>query len=192
MFLSMNIIENYNHLNIHPIQKMRLYAQGRPLLSLWRRQQRGIQPVDIPNFVRLIDRELQDAFIAVDCAGWYFSNPARPCTAIEIHPESLQFWQTVRFEYDYLTWHPTYLDEIPVLAYYSSYFKYSRLDDFLKFCQEWSLFHQKMIIGLDPTKIKYNYLSKNLLEMIQKVIHPSAAVRVLDQSDFDLLFVIEK
>jgi hypothetical protein len=186
----MKIIENYNQLDISPLQSARLYLQGRPLLSLWSRKRRGVTVVN-PHEIGLIESELTGDFVAIDCAGWYFDNQNRHCTAIELMPQSSQFWNQVHFEYDYLTWHPDYLcHSQPVLAYYSTYFKYCELDQFLTFCKIWASSHSKLIIGLDPTKIKYNYLKWNLLEIVSTCL-VDYRVRLLDRGHFNLLFTIE-
>jgi hypothetical protein len=186
----MKIIEDYNQLSISSLQSMRLYLQGRPLLSHWSRKRRGILINKTP-IIDIIDQEIFSDFVAIDCAGWYFANHQRKCTAIELHDLSLQFWNNVHYEYDYLTWHPTYLPNITVLAYYSSYFKYCDLDDFLTFCNIWSEKHSKIIIGLDPTKIKFNYLKWELLDLVRDQL-PNAQFRILDKQNFNLLFTIEQ
>jgi hypothetical protein len=187
----MKIIENYNQLPVSNLQLVRLYLQGRPLLSLWSKKRRGKNYRE-PKFVNLINQELNDDhYIAVDCAGWYFDNLHRQCTAIEILHQGSNYWHNIHYEYDYLVWHPTYLAPVPVLAYYSTYFKYSKLDDFLTFCQIWSMHHPKLIIGLDPTKIKFNYLRHNLIDIVTEYL-PNCKIRCLIQQNFDLLFVIEK
>jgi hypothetical protein len=186
----MKIIENYNQLDVSPLQSARLYLQGRPLLSLWSRQRRGVA-VDCSHVIKLIDSELVGDFIAIDCAGWYFDNKTRHCTAIELMPLSSQFWNHVHFEYDYLTWHPDYLIyNQPVLAYYSTYFKYCELNEFLTFCKIWATAHTKLIIALDPTKIKYNYLKQDLLEIVSTHL-ADCRIRLLDRTHFNLLFTIE-
>jgi hypothetical protein len=186
----MKIIENYNQIDIHPIQSTRLYLQGRPLLSLWSRKRRG-RPVKTTTEIELIDSELTSDFVAVDCAGWYFSNQTRHCTAVELMPQSSQFWHSVHFEYDYLTWHPDYLDhDQPVLAYYSTYFKYCELDDFLTFCKIWSAAHKKIIIGLDPTKLKYNYFKWDLVQLVSAHL-PNCQIQILARNNFNLLFTIK-
>jgi hypothetical protein len=185
----MKIIENYNQLKPGLIQSVRLYLQGRPLLSLWSRKRRGRAVTHSP-VISQIDAELSGDFVAIDCAGWYFTNPERHCTAIELMPLSARFWKDVHYEYDYLTWHPDYLPQQPVLAYYSTYFKYCQLQDFLTFCELWSAKHSKIIIGLDPTKVKFNYFKFDLLDLVKDQI-PHIKLRVLDQRDFSLLFVIE-
>jgi hypothetical protein len=185
----MNIIENYDQLPVSNLQLVRLYLQGRPLLSLWSKKRRGKDNVQ-PKFVNLIDQELNSDYIAIDCAGWYFDNSQRQCTAVEIQHISSKYWHNIHYEYDYLVWHPSYLAPVPVLAYYSTYFKYSELEDFLKFCQIWSEQHPKLIIGLDPTKIKFNYLRYNLVDLVAQYL-PDCKIRCLIQQDFDLLFVIE-
>jgi hypothetical protein len=186
----MKIIENYDQLDISPLQSTRLYLQGRPLLSLWSRKRRGVT-INCPRVIELIESELTEDFVAVDCAGWYFDNPSRHCTAIELMPQSAQYWSHVHFEYDYLTWHPDYLCyNQPVLAYYSTYFKYCELDEFLNFCKIWADAHTKLIIGLDPTKIKYNYFKWDLLEIISSQL-ADYRIQLLDRTYFNLLFTIE-
>lgn len=171
------------------MQKTRLYLQGRPLLSHWLNQRKGRLSRHDPH-VQLIDRELTQDFVAIDCAGWLFANQHRTCTAIEIDQLSAKLWTNTHFEYDYLTWHPTYLAASIVLAYHSSYFKYCELEDFLTFCKIWSAYHPKLIIGLDPTKVKFNYFKFDLTQLVQgKVGHCN--VRILDRQDFSLLFVLE-
>lgn len=190
MFLFMNPITDYDDINPHRLQKLRLYMQGRPLISLWHQQQRGRKrPTQLPD-LDIIDRELTGDFIALDCGGWYFANDTRSCTAIELDEISSQLWPDVHFEYDYLTWHPTYLPPQPVLAYYSTYFKYCELSDFIKFCEIWSRSHD-LILALDPSKIKYNYLKYQLEEIIKSNV-PDRAVKILNRSHFHLLALVQK
>ncbi len=184
----MNIINDYNQLPIGNLQKVRLYLQGRPLLSLWTRHRRK-QPKLLPDWVRQIDSELTEDFVAVDCGGWYFANQQRSCIAVELIELSSRYWNSVHYEYDYMTWHPTYLPAVPVLAYYSTYFKYCEFEDFLTFCLTWIKFHPKLIIALDPTKVKVNYLKFDLLESLQSRL-PNCGFRVYDNSDFNLFFTI--
>jgi hypothetical protein len=138
----------------------------------------------------LIDQELRGDFIAIDCGGWYFANNTRNCIAIELDPISQQLWPSVHFEYDYLTWHPTYLPAGPVLAYYSTYFKYCSLQDFLTFCSIWSEHHDKLIVAVDPTKIKFNYLKYHLETIVQSHVQ-HRLLRVLDKDNFKILFALE-
>lgn len=177
-------VDSYQELPINQLQQSRLYYQARPLLQLWHAARRK-KKVDIPVDVDLIDQELDQDYIAVDCAGWYFASSSRKCTSIELHAHSAKYWQDIHFEYDYLTWRPDYLHSGPVLAYYSEYFKYSTLDDFVHFCNIWSLNNSKLIVGVDPSKIQFNYLKFNLADQIQQKI-PTVSVRVLGPQ----LFVI--
>ena len=186
----MKIIKDYDQLEISALQSARLYLQGRPLLAHWSKKRRG-QPARANLAVDLIDQELDSNYIAIDCAGWYFDNDQRKCTAIELHDQSLHYWNQIHFEYDYLTWHPTYLPPDPVLAYYSSYFKYCQFDDFVTFCKIWAAGHSKLIIGLDPTKIKYNYLKWKLLDLLQSDL-PDLRFKILIEGNFDLLFTVEQ
>ena len=164
--------------------------QGRPLVSLWHRQQRRKEgSVQLPD-LDVIDQQLTEDFIALDCGGWYFANDARSCTAIELDEISGRLWSNVHFEHDYLTWHPTYLPPQPVLAYYSTYFKYCELADFIKFCEIWSRSHD-LILALDPTKIKHNYLKYHLEEIIRSSV-PDRALKILNRSHFHLLAVLQK
>ena len=184
----MNVINNYNQLTISPLQSVRLYLQSRPLLHYWnqKRHKSAISPNAVIN---LIDKELDSDYISIDCAGWYFANDQRWCTAIELHDQSLRYWNDIYFEYDYLTWHPTYLKPLPVLAYFSSYFKYCELEEFLTFCNLWTQHHPKVIIGLDPTKIKFNYFKFNLLDLIHHKL-PTLKIQVLQKKNFSLLFTL--
>lgn len=194
----MKEIKSYDDLNIHPLQQIRLYIHDRPLFFYWRSKVKNISnfkihsdsTLDIQQEIKLIRAELKTDFIAIDCAGWYFANKNLSCKAIEINEISKICWKDVHFEYDYLTWHPTYLPDWPVLAYYSTYFKYCELEDFISFCMTWSNHHSKIIIGLDPTKIKFNYLKYNLLELLKTKIN-HAQFRILNQDHFRLLFVME-
>lgn len=185
----MNTITDYNDLNIHPIQQTRLYVQGRPLVHYNRLKQRNISH-ELPHWISLIDQEITGDFIAIDCGGWYFANSQRNCTAIEIIPISSKLWNNIHYEYDYLTWHPTYLEDQTVLAYYSSYFKYATIDDLLTFVKIWSDAHSKLIIGIDPSKVKFNYLKYSLVDVVKSVL-PNKTLRIVDQGVVDLLFVIE-
>lgn len=190
MYLFMNAIKNYDDISIHPIQRTRLYVQDRPLIRRWHRMHKGQSIGHCVPVLHAIDQELQGDYIAVDCAGWYFANANRNCLAIEIDPISSKFWPHVHFEYDYLTWHPTYLPPLPVLAYHSTYFKYCELTDFITFCRIWSENHPQVIIALDPTKIKFNYL-KYRLEDLVKLHVPKSALRILHKDWFDLTFVLQ-
>ena len=186
----MKIIKDYNQLSIGSLQSTRLYLQARPLLSHWSKKRRGQTTVTNLD-MSLIDQELDSNYIAIDCAGWYFANDQRNCTAIELHDQSLRYWNQIYFEYDYLTWHPTYLSSDPVLAYYSSYFKYCQLDDLVTFCKIWAVNHSKLIIGLDPTKIKFNYLKWKLLDLL-KLQLPNFQFKLLYKGNFELLFTVEQ
>lgn len=185
----MSIIENYHTLPISKLQDIRLYMQGRPLSLLLRKKNKNI-PYTIPYYVSLIDRELSGDYISLDCAGWYFENPNRKCTAIEISKESLRYRDNIIFEYDYNVWRPTYLTGVPVLAYFSTYFKYSNLEDFINFCNIWGQQHCKLIIGLDPSKIKFNYLKYNLLDQLEGKLNFNHSIQTIDNKPFELLFTI--
>lgn len=185
----MNVIESYNSLPISKLQSIRLYMQGRPLSLLLRKKNKNI-PYLIPDYVWKIDKELTSNYIALDCSGWYFENDNRKCTAIEIDKESLRFRSNIIFEYDYNIWRPTYLETIPILAYFSTYFKYSTLNEFLNFCNVWGKQHHKLIIGLDPTKIKFNYLKYNLLDELQNKLSFPNSINVLQDIPFNLLFTV--
>lgn len=164
--------------------------QGRPLISQWHRRQRQRPSITSLPDLDLIEKELTSNFIALDCGGWYFANGARTCTAVEIDAISSQLWSDVYFEYDYLTWHPTYLPNWPVLAYYSTYFKYCELADFVLFCQIWSRAHD-LILALDPTKIKFNYLKYQLEEIIQSNVK-DRKLDILNKNQFYLLCTLKK
>lgn len=181
----MPLIKTYQDLPIGPLQRARLYLQARPLASLHRKRRRSV-PYQEPADIKLIDRELTGDFISLDCAGWYFANSQRTCTAIEMFDYSLLLWPDVKFEYDYMDWRPTYLENQPVLAYYSSYFKYCALEHFLNFCDTWS--DHKLIIGLDPTKMKFNYLKYRLVDILSERYN----VNILAAVDFNLLFTLCK
>ena len=187
----MNVINNYSELSISQLQQTRLYVQGRPLIQLWRRKKKNI-PTTLPSFVSLIDRELTDDYVAIDCAGWYFDRPDRRCTAVELFPMIQTHWTNTHFEYDYLTWHPTYLQAPTVLAYYSSYFKYSTMSDMIKFFNVWGPHHKKLVVGLDPTKVKFNYLKYDFLSQITAQLDFDYQITILEQSSFDLLFTIKQ
>ena len=186
----MNVINNYTQLDISRLQRTRLYMQGRPLSRLWRKQRRNIE-FDVPSFVPLIEHQLSNHYIAVDCAGWYFANN-RKCTAIELFTESQQYWPDTHVEHDYLSWCPTYLEPTTVLAYYASYFKYVTMDNMAEFVNIWCQRHTKLIIGLDPTKVKFNYLKHNFVDQLSQRCDFNSQITVLEQSAFHLLFVIEK
>ena len=187
----MKIINSYNELNHSTLQNTRLYMQSRPLIQLWRKKRKNIAYLE-PQYIELINQELTTDYIAVDCAGWYFADANRNCQCIELWENSKNFWHDVVFEYDYLTWHPTYLTPVPVLAYYSSYFKYSSLDDIITFFNQWLKYHPKMIVGLDPTKIKFNYLKYDFLDLLIEQLQMQVKIKILDRSNFNLLFVLEK
>jgi hypothetical protein len=186
----MKVIENYDKLPISRLQRTRLYMQGRPLSLLLRKKIKNI-PYQLPDYVKLINQELSNDFISLDCTGWYFENTNRKCTAIEIDQTSLKFnKKDIIFEYDYNVWRPTYLTSSPVLAYFSTYFKYSSLDTFENFCNIWGHDHSKLIIGLDPTKIKFNYLKYDLIDNLQSKLTFEHSIKILKDVPFELLFVI--
>jgi hypothetical protein len=185
----MNIIENYHSLPISKLQNVRLYMQGRPLSILYRNKIKN-RNHDIPDTIKLIDNELTGNYISLDCAGWYFENFTRKCTAIEINHVSLKFYKDVIFEIDYNVWRPTYLNNDPVLAYYSTYFKYSELSDFIKFCSIWGPHHKKLIIALDPSKIKFNYLKYKLIEKISEKLNFNFSIDIIKDSPFELIFML--
>jgi len=187
----MKIINSYQELPICRLQQTRLYMQSRPLLQIWSKHRRG-RISEISHYLPVIDSELNGNFIAIDCAGWYFANSDRHCKSIEINPLSSKFWNDVHYEYDYLDWHPNYLPNWPVLAFYSTYFKYSELDKLLNFLDIWSQHHSKLIVGLDPTKIKFNYLKYNLLSVIYKQLGNICCIRTLINDPFDLIITIER
>ena len=187
----MKIVSNYDEISPGKLQETRLYLQGRPLVSLWRKKKHQIS-YNVPSYVTLIDQQLTGDYIAIDCGGWYFSSHQRSCTAIELQPISKKLWHDVIYEYDYLTWWPDYLPPNPVLAYYSTYFKYSELSDFVKFLNLWGARHPKLVVGLDPTKLKYNYLKHDLVELITTSLDYKSTITVLERSDFHLLFTLEK
>lgn len=191
IFLPMNVVNNYNDIQPSALQQTRLYVQGRPLLSYWRKDRRNIA-YPRPRYLDLIDQELDSDYIAIDCGGWYFSNANRNCTAIELYKPSENLWPNIFFEYDYLTWCPDYLKPQPVLAYYSTYFKYCELANIVEFFNCWGQRHPKLIVGLDPTKIKFNYLKHNLLNLITNELAFNNKITVLEQSNFNLLFTVEK
>ena len=187
----MKIVNDYSDLKIGSLQQTRLYMQGRPLVRLWRKQRNNIV-YQKPVWADLIDQELPQDYLALDCAGWYFASSQRQCQCIELWAGSRRFWPNTVFEYDYLTWVPTYIQPTTVLAYYSSYFKYSEFDDMVTFFNLWANKHKKIIVGLDPTKIKFNYLKYDFLTLLIDQLDLKVKLKVLSESPFDLLFVIEK
>ena len=182
----MNVVNDYRDLSVGKVQRARLYMQARPLSRLWRFKRKSIDH-ELPEDIDLIDKELVSDYISIDCAGWYFTNQQRNCIAIEIDPLAESLWFDVKFEYDYLEWRPTYLDDLSVLAYYSTYFKYCKLSEFINFCKVWSSAHRKVIVGVDPTKIKFNYLKHSLVNILKNHMN----LRVLIDQPCNLLFVIE-
>lgn len=165
MFLSMKIINDYDDLTVGRLQSMRLYAQSRPLVSRHRKILRG-QPIASDPLIDRIDDLLDSDYIELDCAGWFFENSQRRCYAIELHVESEKFFRPIDYLYDYLDCCPTYLKPDPVLAYYSSYFKYCDLEKFFLFLEIWSEKHE-LIIALDQTKLlNYNYLRDDFFSLI--------------------------
>lgn len=187
----MNVVKDYNDIAPGWLQQTRLYMQGRPLVSLWRKKRNNIR-YECPDYVTQIDRELTSDYVAVDCGGWYFSNQDRKCTAIELFDLSKRLWTDVHLEYDYLTWRPTYLPNVPVLAYHSTYFKYCTLEHFFTFVRIWGEQHPKLIIGIDPTKVKFNYLKYDFVDCVQKEFSQQFKLEVLARSNFNLLFTIKK
>jgi hypothetical protein len=186
----MNVINSYNQLPIGRLQENRLYLQSKPLVRLWRQLKKNLHTV-VPDTEKLLACELEDNYIELDCGGWIYADQNnKQCIAIEMFEQSKHAWNPMYFEYDYLTWHPNYLPDWPVLAYYSTYFKYSSLDDFVNFCQLWSHHHHKVIVGLDPTKVKLNYLKYDL----KKIIANSTDLRprVLIEDYQHLVFVLER
>lgn len=184
----MKIINSYHELPISRLQSTRLYLQGRPLLHYWSRMRHGGTRSNNP-IIDSLDKEITGDYVAVDCAGWVFATDNRQCTAIELHDLSLKYWHRVHFEYDYLTWHPTYLESDTVLAYFCTYFKYCTLEDFLTFCKTWSQYHRKIIIGIDPTKIKYNYFKFQLLDLLRQHL-PGQKIKILQKENFSLVFTL--
>lgn len=187
----MNVIDTYDQLPVGSLQKTRLYLQSKSLLSIDRKLQRR-RLINLPSHVSILAQELNSDYIEIDCAGWLFAKLANTqCIAIELFDQSAKFWDPVYFEYDYLTWRPSYLPNWPVLAYYSTYFKYCELDVFLKFCQLWIQHHPKVIVGLDPTKIKFNYLKYDLKNIIAQSI-TDCSLRVLVDNHNDLIFSLDQ
>ena len=184
------MINSYNDLEVSNLQQVRLYLQSRPLMSLYRRKRKCL-PYTESEDVQAINKLLTGDYVAIDCAGWYFANSERSCTAIELQDISKKIYPSSLFEYDYLTWHPTYLKDVTVLAYYSSYFKYSTLDDFVTFCNIWGQEHNRLIIGLDPTRVKFNYLKYNLLTILKERLEFPARIMVITAEHNNLLFTIE-
>ena len=186
----MKEIKSYNDLPIvSKLQQSRLYLQCRPLLRLWTKKRHGSQFIE-PEFVKIINSELDGNFIAIDCGGWYFSDQSRRCTAIEIMPQSRLYHDRIFYEYDYLTWRPTYLNNSTVLAYHSCFFRYADINEFLSFFQVWGAKHQKLIVGFDPTKIKnYNYLKTSILTVL-KSRFPNYNITPLLHENFNLLIKI--
>jgi hypothetical protein len=184
----MKIINNYRDIQPGPLQRARLYLSGHPLAAMHRKKIKSIPYVE-PDYISAIDQELTDDYISVDCAGWYFA-AGRQCTAIECHPVSSSQWP-VLFEYDYMTWRPTYLPCDAVLCYHSTEFRYATLAQFAGFFNTWGPQHKKYIVGLDPTKIKFNYLKYRLLDQLSQLISWPHAIRTLYSADFELLFVLE-
>lgn len=163
----MNIITNYNDIKIGRLQSMRLYSQDRPLVSLHRKILRK-RSVSLNPLILKIDNLLQSDYIELDCAGWFFENPQRRCYAIELCVESEKFFKPIDYLYDYLDCCPTYLKTLPVVAYYSSYFRYCELEKFLIFLKLWSSKHQ-LIVALDQTKLlNFNFLRDNFFSVISK------------------------
>ena len=185
----MKTIENYDDLDISALQKVRLYSQGRPLLTRWHRKMRGRYTNHASLDIDRINKELNSSYIAIDCAGWYFEDDRRDCIAIESHEISLCYHHKVFIEPDYLKWRPTYLSSWPVLAYYTPEFKYCDLTVLLNFCDIWSAHNQKLIIALDPTKVKFNYLKHDLIEIISSYL-PHKDLEIVTSDPFHLLFII--
>ena len=185
----MKIINNYQDISPGPLQRARLYLSGHPLAALYRKKIKNITYAE-PDYVHAIDQELAGNYISIDCAGWHFANDHRQCIAIEHHPISQTQWPVV-FEYDYMNWRPTYLPYHTVLCYRSVEFRYATLTQLAGFFNTWGSQHGKYIVGLDPTKIKFNYLKYSLLDQLSQLITWPHAIRVLRADDFELLFVLE-
>ena len=174
---------------ISNLQQHRLYLQSKPLVRSWRRLKRNPTSI-LSNTENLLQTELINDYIEIDCGGWLFADRNNKCCiAIEMFEQSKNLWSPIHFEYDYLTWHPDYLPNWPVLAYYSTYFKYCGLDDFINFCCLWAQHHHTLIIGLDPTKIKFNYLKYDLKKII--VDSTNLQLRTLVNKYNHLVFVLE-
>jgi len=186
----MSVINHYSQLDIHSLQQTRLYAQGHPLIKLWRMKRRNIAFTE-PSWATMIDQELDGDFVSINSAGWYFANNARHCIAVESNPLSKNFWTDVHIEHDIMTWHPTYLGPQTVLAYFSDEHRYCTMDEFVGFCELWLQYHPKLVIGLDPTKLKFNYLKFDFVDHLCQRL-PSAHVNTLSCKDFHLLFTIVK
>lgn len=186
----MKIIDDYDDLEPNAIQSLRLYLLDRPLLPKWHRIMRHrpleTEPIDLT----MIRTELDSEYIALDCAGWYFAARDRRCIILESNRLSEKFWPEAHFEPDYHCWHPDYVPPVPVLAYYSAFFKYCELQKFLDFCALWSRFHPKLLIGLDPQKIKFNFLKFKLEDLLRDYLVTSN-ITVLMAEDFHLVLRID-
>lgn len=185
----MKVINNYRDIHPGPLQRARLYLSGHPLAALYRKKIKNIAYIE-SHSVSAMDQELTGDYISIDCAGWYFANDHRQCTAIEHHPISASQWP-VLLEYDYMTWRPTYLPCSTILCYHSVEFRYATLSQFANFFNTWGPQHKKYIVGLDPTKIKFNYLKYRLLDQLSQHIVWPHTIRILLSADFELLFVLE-
>ena len=185
----MKIINNYQDIQPGPLQRARLYLSEHPLAALYRKKIKNITYTE-PDYVQAIGQELTGNYISIDCAGWYFVNSNRQCIAIEHHSISKTQWPVV-FEYDYMIWRPTYLPYDTVLCYHSAEFRYATLDQFACFFNTWGSQHGKYIVGLDPTKIKFNYFKYNLLDQLSQLITWPHKINVLQSDNFELLFVLE-
>lgn len=184
----MKTINNYRDIQPGALQQARLYLSGHPLASLYRKKRKNISYSE-PRYTGLIDQELSGDYISIDCAGWYFNNHTRHCTAIEHHPVSKSQYPDVVFEYDYMSWRPTYLRDQTVLCYHTTNFRYATLEEFVNFFNVWG--STKYIVGLDPTKIKFNYLKYSLIDNLNAGIQWPHGIRVLESEPFELLFVVE-
>ena len=185
----MKIINNYRDINPGPLQLSRLYLTSRPMARLHRKKIRNIS-VSQPDDIKLIDQELASDYISIDCAGWYLENNQRACTAIETSNISHLQKPDAIIETNYYQHRPDYLENLPVLCYYSGKFRYSTLQDFSNFFNIWGPGHGKYIVGLDPTKVKFNYLKYSLTDKLSSEILWPHEMKILFDSNFDLIFTI--
>lgn len=177
----MQIIRSYQDLRIGKLQKARLYAQGRPLSILYKKQQRGMLVNTTPELEILASLITED-YVAVDCAGWFFHQDGCQCIAVETQPLAQTLWPQVHIEYDYMTHCPTYLNPMLVVCYHSPEFKYSSVEQMVTFLKIWMPKHKKIILSLDHTKVKFNYFKYKLADILHDATQYQ--IQVIHESEF--------
>lgn len=184
----MKIINNYQDINPGPLQRARIYLATHPLSAMYRKRNKKIPFVESES-IQIIDQELTSDFISVDCAGWYFESNDRRNIAVETNPICKLQKPDANILKNYYDLRPDYLEDLPILCYHTPKFRYSTLEDFSNFFNVWG--PGKYIVGVDSTKIKFNYLKYPLIEKLSPLVTWPHTVRISSNNRFDLIFIIE-